>query len=55
MTLTERINRDPRHLPDNVVRVDVTERRTKPRWMERMDEQGLPIQDSTWRTTKEAA
>jgi hypothetical protein len=44
---------DPRHLPDNVIRFP--ERRSKPRWMERMDAQGLPVQDSTWRHTKDAA
>ena len=55
MTLSERLQPDPRHLPDNVIRLDRTERRSKPRWMERMDAQGLPVQDSTWRTTKDAA
>jgi hypothetical protein len=29
--------------------MDRTERRAKPRWMERMDAQGLPVQDSTSR------
>jgi hypothetical protein len=55
VTTDERTTPDPRHFPDNVVRMDRTERRSKPRWMERMDEQGLPVQDSTWRTTKDAA
>ena len=56
MTLSERLSKpDPRHLPDNVVPMDTTERRALPRWRERMDEQGLPVQDSTYRVTREAA
>jgi hypothetical protein len=55
MTLSDRINPDPRHLPDNIVPLERVERRTKPRWMERMDAQGLPVQDSTFRVTKGAA
>jgi hypothetical protein len=39
--------------PDNVIRFPP--RRNKPRWMERMDEKGLPAIDMTWRTTKDAA
>ena len=38
-----------RHSPDNVVPLDSHPRRVKPRWMERMDQQGLPVQDSTSR------
>ena len=49
MTLHQRLNPDPRHIPDNVVPFDRTERRAKPRWMQRMEEQGLPVQDSTSR------
>ena len=49
MTLHQRLNPDPRHIPSNVVPFDRTERRTKPRWMQRMEEQGLPVQDSTSR------
>lgn len=49
MTLTDRLTRDPRHMPDNVVPLNRTERRVKPRWMERMEAQGLPVQDSTSR------
>jgi hypothetical protein len=49
VTTDERTTPDQRHLPDNVVRFDRTERRAKPRWMERMDAQGLPVQDSTSR------
>lgn len=45
----DRLNPDPRHIPSNVVPFDRTERRTKPRWMQRMEEQGLPVQDSTSR------
>jgi hypothetical protein len=55
MTTDQRTTPDPRHVPNNVVRFDRTERRSKPRWMERMDAQGLPVQDRTWPTTKEAA
>ena len=55
MTTDERTTPDQRHLPDNVVRMDRTERRAKPRWMERMDQQGLPAVDMTWRSTKDAA
>ena len=56
MTLADRLNPDPRHLPDNVIRLDDRpERRSKPRWMERMDSMGLPPQDRTWPTTKDAA
>jgi hypothetical protein len=55
VTTDERTTPDPRHVPDNVVRMDRTERRAIPRWRERMDAQGLPVQDSTWRTTKDAA
>jgi hypothetical protein len=42
VTTDERTTPDQRHLPDNVVRMDRTERRAKPRWMERMDAEGLP-------------
>jgi hypothetical protein len=49
MTLAERLNPDPRHLPDNVIPLERVERRAKPRWMRRMEEQGLPVQDSTSR------
>jgi hypothetical protein len=45
----DRLNPDPRHVPDNVIPFDRTERRAKPRWMQRMDEQGLPVQDATSR------
>jgi hypothetical protein len=55
VTTDERTTPDQRHLPDNVVRMDRTERRAKPRWMERMDTQGLPAVDMTWRSTKDAA
>jgi hypothetical protein len=55
VTTDERTTPDQRHLPDNVVRMDRSERRAIPRWRERMDAQGLPVQDSTWRTTKDAA
>jgi hypothetical protein len=55
VTTDERTTPDQRHLPDNVVRMDRTERRAKPRWMERMDQQGLPAVDMTWRSTKDAA
>jgi hypothetical protein len=55
MTTDQRTTPDQRHLPDNVVRMDRSERRSKPRWMERMDEQGLTPVDMTWRTTKDAA
>lgn len=56
MTLTDRINRSPQRLPDNVVPMrDRPEKRSKPRWMERMDQQGLPVQDATWKATREAA
>jgi hypothetical protein len=55
MTADQRTTPDPRHSPDNVIRFDRYERRSKPRWMERMDAQGLPVQDSTWRHTKDAA
>jgi hypothetical protein len=49
MTLSERLTPDPRHLPDNVIPLERVERRAKPRWMQRMEEQGLPVQDSTSR------
>ena len=49
MTLQDRLNPDPRHTPDNIVPFARVERRVKPRWMERMEEQGLPVQDSTSR------
>lgn len=56
MTLQERLQKpDERHLPDNVVPMQRVERRSIPRWRERMDEQGLPVQDSTFRVTREAA
>jgi hypothetical protein len=55
VTTDERTTPDPRHVPDNVVRMGRTERRAKPRWMERMDAQGLPAVDMTWRSTKDAA
>ena len=45
----DRLNPDPRHTPDNVVPFERVERRAKPRWMQRMEEQGLPVQDSTSR------
>ena len=48
MTLDQRLNPDPRHTPDNIVPFDRTERRTKPRWMQRMEEQGLPDKDYTF-------
>jgi hypothetical protein len=49
VTLTQRLNPDPRHTPDNVIPFARVERRAKPRWMQRMEEQGLPVQDSTSR------
>ena len=49
MTLHQRLHPDPRHTPDNVVPFDRTERRTKARWVERKEEMGLPVQDSTSR------
>ena len=50
MTLTERLTKpDPRHLPDNVVPLERVERRSLPRWRERMDAQGLPPKDMTGR------
>lgn len=49
MTLTERIISidEARRLRDNVIPFDREQRRAKPRWMERMDEQGLPNKDYT--------
>ena len=49
MTLHQRLNPDPRHTPDNVVPFARVERRAKARWIERKEQQGLPVQDSTSR------
>lgn len=35
MTLHDRLNSDPRHIPDNVVPFDRAERRTAQKWWER--------------------
>ena len=41
---------DPRPLPDNVVAFKIPEeRRRVPRWIDRMQAQGLPVQDGTSR------
>ena len=41
---------DPRRLPDNVVAFKIPEeRRRVPRWIDRMQAQGLPVQDGTSR------
>lgn len=49
MNLAERIKQaDQRRLPDNVVPMDRRpERRAQPRWLERMEQQGLPAKDMT--------
>ena len=49
MTLTERITRldEYRRTRDNVIPFERKAKREKPRWMERMDVQGLPAKDYT--------
>ena len=49
MTLAQRLNPDPRHTPDNVIPFERVERRVKARWIERKEQMGLPVQDSTSR------
>ena len=56
MTGEQRINQTPERLPDYVIPMrQRPERRAVARWVERKEQQGLPIQDSTWRVTREAA
>ena len=56
MTADQRINTTPERLPNNIVPMhERPERRAVPRWIERKEAQGLPVQDATWRVTREVA
>ena len=52
MTPNDRTPEDPRRLPDNVIAFQIpAERRAQPRWIQRMQQQGLPTADWTARVT----